>query len=155
MFSMVRFPAVPRELWAVLCCAQIALAITSCGPAAPQPLLGVRLGMTPPQVRDRFDPGSGGSFRSEAMGEDFALVWTPVGSGTVLSARHEFHLGQLVAMRLRVTSDSEIAEGLPIEVTPLSLLARDRVTEGVAITWLARSCPTHTAEVQRRMQSIQ
>ncbi len=128
--------------------------MAACAPPPPDPIFGVRLGMTPAQVRERFDPGVPGTYRSEAMDEDFALVWSPSERGDVLTARHEFHEGQLVAMRLTVASGSRAAGGSPVEATPLSLIARDVVDEGVAVTWLARSCPTHAAEVRRRMQSL-
>ena len=88
------------------------------------------------------------------MGEDFALVWAPSGESDVLNARHEFHLGQLVAMRLTVSASSDVADGPPLEATQLSLVTREVVETGVAVTWLARSCPTHADEVSRRMQSL-
>ena len=133
----------------------VCFCLVGCAPPAPEPILGVRLGMTPTQVRDRFDPAGPGTFRSEAMDEDFALVWEPEADSAVRGARHEFHLGQLVAMRLTVSEDAPEASGAAILTTDLSVLTRESVAEGVAITWLARSCPTHADEVRRRIRDHQ
>ncbi|MBX3275090.1 MAG: hypothetical protein KF729_32800 [Sandaracinaceae bacterium] len=131
----------------------LALAL-GCGPSAPDPILGVRLGMTPAQVRDRFGTAAGGTFRGEAQGEDFALVWAPpeASRSPVRAARHEFHVGQLVAMRLTLDPAAPAAQGPPVELTELSVLTRERVGSDVALTWLARACPTHAEEVRRRIQ---
>lgn len=127
-----------------------------CGPSAPEPILGVRLGMTPPQVRERFGTAVRGSFRSEAMGEDLVLVWTPdEPDASVRSARHEFHLGQLVAMRLVVDPSAPMARGPAMELTEVSILTREPGDDGVEVTWLARSCPTHADEVERRIREHQ
>lgn len=124
-----------------------------CGSSAPDPVFGVRLGMTPPQVRERFAPSPGGTFRSEAQGEDLILVWEPSASpGPVRIARHEFHLGQLVAMRLTLEPSSAEAGGPAMELTGVSVLTRETTESGVELTWLARSCPTHADEVRRRIQ---
>jgi len=125
---------------------------SACGSSAPEPVLGVRLGMTPAQVRERFAPGISGTYRSEAMDEDFALVWEPEGDGPVREARHEFHLGQLVALRLTVDDGADVASGDPMQLTDVSLLTREPTEDGVRITWLARSCPTHADEVRRRIR---
>ena len=132
------------------------LAAMGCGPSAPDPILGVRLGMTPTQVRERFGTAVRGTFRSEAMGEDLALVWTPdEPDASVRSARHEFHVGQLVAMRLVMDPSAPAARGPAMELTEVSILTRERADEGVEVTWLARSCPTHADEVRRRIQEHQ
>jgi len=125
---------------------------SACGSSAPEPVLGVRLGMTPAQVRERFAPGVEGTYRSEAMGEDFALVWEPASDEGVREARHEFHLGQLVALRLTVAEESDVASGDAMQLTDVSLLTREPTEDGVRITWLARSCPTHADEVRRRIR---
>ena len=144
----------PAQRVALLFCGGLCVLAVACTPSAPDPILGVRLGMTPAQVRARFAPGAAGTYRSEAMDEDFALVWEPSAGGDVLGARHEFHEGLLVAVRLSVTTAADVADGPPLEATPLSLLTREVVSERIALTWLARSCPTHAAEVERRMQSV-
>lgn len=128
------------------------LVVASCGSSAPDPILGLRLGTTPSSARERFDPGAPGTFRSEAMGEDLALVWEPEGESDVHGARLEFHLGLLVALRLRTAPSAPPSEGPPMVLTDLSVLTRETTSEEVSITWLARACPTHAAEVRRLVE---
>lgn len=116
------------------------------------PVRGLVLGQGPAQARDRLRVDRPGSFRSSASEEDFALSWTPEEpGGDLASARLEFHLGQLVAVRLALTPDAPEATGPPRVITAASLLTRERRAGVVELTWLARSCPTHAAEVARRM----
>lgn len=117
------------------------------------PIRGLRLGDTPARARDRFEPGSRGAFRGEAMGEDFALVWEPAADGDVRSARLEFHDAMLVALRLRLRASAPEAEGPALQVTEGSILTRERSRGHVELTWIARSCPTHADEVRRRLAS--
>lgn len=120
-------------------------------PATLGPIEGLRLGYTPSMARDRFEPGPRGEFQSEAMGEDQALVWSPVADEEIREARLEFHLGQLVAVRLTADRESELAQGPALEISDTSVLAREPEGERIALTWLARSCPTHADEVSRRI----
>ena len=116
------------------------------------PIRGIRLGYAPAQARERLVTGAPGSFRTVTMDEDFALEWAPTGPGSaLLGARLEFHLGQLVAARLQLSEDAEEASGPRLEVSDASVLTREASPEGVELTWLARSCPTHAPEVQRRL----
>lgn len=116
------------------------------------PIRGLRLGYATSMARSRFTPGASGSYRSEAQGEDLALVWTPSEQGgPVRAARLEFHLGLLVAVRLTLRPDQEEAEGPPLTLSEASLLARDTRDGSVDLTWIARSCPTHAEEVARRI----
>ena len=118
------------------------------------PVRGVRLGTTLTSARDRLQTGQPGDFRTSAIEEDVALDWTPAGDsseGELRSARLEFHLGLLVAMRLRLAPDAPEASGPALEVTEASVLSREPLEDGVQLTWLARSCPTHADEVQRRI----
>lgn len=116
------------------------------------PVRGLRLGLAPSQARRMLTTGAPGSFSTTAMGEDFALVWTPDAAGGALrSARLEFHLGQLVALRLTLAPEAPEARGPELEVSEASLLAREPTPNGVELTWLARSCPTHAEEVRRRI----
>lgn len=116
------------------------------------PIRGLRLGYATSMARERFTPGGEGSYRSEAQGEDLALVWTPASDdGPVKAARLEFHLGLLVAVRLTLRPDQPEASGPPLSVSEASVLTREPGDDGVALTWLARSCPTHAEEVQRRI----
>lgn len=117
------------------------------------PVRGVLLGIGPAQARESLLTGDvPGRFRSSAMGEDFALDWEPTdpSRSELRSARLEFHLGQLVAMRLQVSPDADEAGGAGLEVSPGSILVRESEpgAEGaVRVTWLARTCPTHADEV--------
>ncbi len=114
------------------------------------PIRGLRLGMAPAQARERLDTGTRGSFSTIAMDEDFALQWTPRGDPRELShARMEFHLGQLVALRLRLHPDAAEANGPRLEISEASLLFREPASDAVSLTWLSRNCPTHAGEVRR------
>ncbi len=116
------------------------------------PVQGTRLGTSPSQARQALSTGGPGSFSSVTMGEDFALVWAPEAPDAELrSARLEFHLGQLVALRLLLSPRAPEARGPELEVSTTSVLTRERTPEGVELTWLARSCPTHADEVRRRI----
>jgi hypothetical protein len=126
---------------------------------------GVRLGMTPSDVRERFvAPAPGGAWQAVARGEDFTLEWRPApplaqptttsapdaGGGTAQPARFEFHAGILVGVRLVLSSTDPAAHGAPVDVSTASVLARRGRTDGrVEITLLARDCPTHAEEVHR------
>jgi hypothetical protein len=116
------------------------------------PVRGLRLGIAPAQARAALRTDRPGSFATLAMGEDFALVWTPEAAAGELSlARLEFHLGQLVAVRLTLTPSAPEADGPELEVSEASVLTREPTPEGVELTWLARSCPTHADEVRQRI----
>ena len=121
------------------------LAMGALSPDAPPSLGGLRLGMTPDEVRARFSPGRG-SFRSEVSGSDTALVWEAPGSEP---ARFEFHDGQLVAVRLVVSADSPDALGPVVATTAGSVLSREARPGGeVAALLLSRTCPTHHDEAE-------
>ncbi len=117
------------------------------------PVRGLRLGLSPSQARQMFTPEQAGTYATSAMGEDFALEWIPAApSGALRGARLEFHLGQLVALRLSLAPDAPEARGSGLEASEASLLTREPSPEGgVELTWLARSCPTHADEVRRRI----
>lgn len=121
--------------------------------AALGPVRGVRLGMGAAQVRDRLVTGAPGDFRSEVMGEDYALTWRPSGAPAELkAARLELHLGQLVAVRLTLDPAAPESRGPDFEISNASVLTRTRGDEAVELTWLARSCPTHAGEVRRLIE---
>ena len=115
------------------------------------PVRGLLLGHGPAQARDRLATDVPGTFRSTAIGEDYALDWTPrTEGGRLRSARLEFHLGQLVAVRLSLAPDAAEANGPTFVLTESSVLVREaRPDDTVELTWLARSCPTHADEVRR------
>jgi hypothetical protein len=123
-------------------------------PEALGPIRGLRLGMAPAHARSSLRTEARGSFRGEAMGEDFALVWAPASepsSGPLKAARLEFHSGQLVALRLTLSPDAPEADGPALEATEISVLTRERSGPSVLLTWIARSCPTHADEARRRL----
>lgn len=150
----------PRRRWlaplALLVPALIAgiawVATGTGGGEAVGPVRGLRLGFAPAQARQRLVTDGPGSFSTIAMGEDFALVWAPDAPGGELThARLEFHLGQLVAVRLMFTPAAPEAAGPELEVSDASVLTREPTPDGVELTWLARSCPTHADEVRQRI----
>jgi hypothetical protein len=128
-----------------------ALLLPSRGPEPIGPVRGVRLGLAPSQARRQLTTDGPGSFSTLAMGEDFALVWSPEAPRELRAARMEFHLGQLVALRLTLSPSAPEAQGPALSVSEASVLSRETTPAGVELTWLARGCPTHADEVRRRM----
>lgn len=126
----------------------VTLALASCTEApSSDPLPSVRLGMAPRDVRDRFQPGGQGTWQSRVgAADDTILEWTshdPVSK--VPSARFEFHLGMLVAVRARVAEASAKEER--VEKTARTVSVRRPAPEGgTSVTVLARDCPTHKDE---------
>jgi hypothetical protein len=115
-------------------------------------VLGVRLGMTMKDTRDRFTLASGGSWKIET-GPDAVLSWKNASAGEVRSAAFEFHSALLVAMRFEVAASSSFAKGPAIEVSATRVLAREAqpagAGDGVTLTIIARDCPTHADEVKQ------
>ena len=129
-----------------------ALALFACERSEPDAIPNVRLGMTPRDVRDRFDPSSTGAWQtSVGTGDDTVLEWTSRGakipeSPKVARVRFEFHLGMLVAIRAR-TTENEGAER--VSATPKTVTVRRPDPEGgTSIVVLARDCPTHKDEAE-------
>lgn len=129
--------------------------LPSCtSPPSSEPFPGVRLGMTPRDVRDRFEVGSEGSWQTKLGGgagasDDTVLEWRASSDKTqATSARFEFHLGMLVAIRAR------LREGLAaeqVEATPKTVTLRSPGAAGLGgteVTVLARDCPTHHEEAE-------
>lgn len=114
-------------------------------------LYGVRLGMSPRDVRDRFSP-TGGTWKSDALGDDYSISWeapTPARPGDPLQAKFEFHMGILVAVRARVPSSAALAQGAEYAVTKGAVLRRvEAATHETDLDLLARDCPTHHDEAQ-------
>ena len=137
VLSSLTLPAL-FALWSLLS--------TIASPPAPATLRGVWLGMTPDQVRERYERTGEGSFRAQAIGQDLALDWT----GESPPPRFEFHAGQLVAVRIVVPREAPESTGDRLTASSQSVISREPRPDGsVAITWLARSCPTHADEVSR------
>ncbi len=134
--------------------ASMASSLTACGrETANEALPGVRLGMAPRDVRDRFAPGGAGSWQTNVGGggpgasDDTVVEWSANGdSSRVTHARFEFHLGMLVAVRAHLR---EAAKGEPrIETTPKTVSMLAPVAGGTDVTLLARDCPTHHDEAE-------
>jgi len=108
---------------------------------------GVKLGMLPNDVRDRFD-GAGGQWRT-VPGDGLKLEWTGQGSsgGSVQRAQFEFHNGILVAVRADLTGSDQASKGPGFTSSPVSVQARKASGGGVSYVWIARDCPEHKAEV--------
>ncbi len=148
----------------LLCLALLATLGSACtkGSAVPD-FYGVRLGMTPGEVRTRFTPP--GSFASKATPTDYAMTWEPKGTASrdPYQASFEFHDGILVAIRARVPDSADFAKGHHYVVSTATVLRRlpARATqegpakgpsEWVQVDELARTCPTHAAEAARIIQ---
>jgi hypothetical protein len=110
---------------------------------------GVWLGMTPPDVRERFRAPGTGSWRSE-MQADPVIIWTASSPDPGTTVSFEFHGGVLVAVRAVVPTSDPDAHGPSLDVSTASVLVRRGLTDGrVELTLLARDCPTHAEEVHR------
>jgi hypothetical protein len=131
----------------------IALVMTSSGSSETLgPVRGLRLGTTPVMARRHLTTGGQGEWATTASGEDYALTWTAESPTSDLRrAELEFHLGQLVAVRLLLSPGAPEADGPDLSVSQASVLTRETTPEGVSLVWLARSCPTHADEVRRRI----
>jgi hypothetical protein len=131
----------------------VASAVARCDEGPPA-LLGLRLGLTPDMLRDRYPDAS---FRTE-LGEDVSLIAdAPLAHGVEGGARFEFHDGQLVAVRAILTAEHPEARGDRLVATPGTVLFRgpsssiDATREGrdgVEVRLLARTCPTHHDEAE-------
>ncbi|HVJ88965.1 MAG TPA: hypothetical protein VM580_04115 [Labilithrix sp.] len=120
----------------------------ACSHEAKEALPNVRLGMAPRDVRERFRPGGEGSWQTAlGSGDDTVLEWTSRdGKAPVASARFEFHLGMLVAIRARTTETSTRED---VALTPKTVTVRAPASEGgTSVTVLARDCPTHKDEAE-------
>jgi len=112
---------------------------------------GVRLGMSPRDVRDRFDGGGAGSWQTKVGGgagatDDTVLEWSAVGDATrATTARFEFHLGMLVAVRAHLRQPAGPER---VDLTPKTVALRAPGGGGTDVTILARDCPTHHEEAE-------
>jgi hypothetical protein len=136
------------RLVAPLRLAVMVLALGACdrGATGEGPLPNVRLGMTPRDVRERFEPGGAGTWQTRVgAGEDTALEWTSHDEAAkVPTARFEFHLGMLVAVRARV---KEPAKAEHVETTARTVTwTKPSASGGSDVVSLARDCPTHKEE---------
>jgi len=128
------------------------LATPACSKAdASEALPAVRLGMSPRDVRDRFESGTPGAWQTKLGAtptDDTVLEWTAKdpAEARVPSARFEFHLGMLVAVRasLREPVGSEA-----VAATEKTVSVRAPAAKGSTLTVLARDCPTHRDEAEQ------
>lgn len=132
-------------------------ALAACGrEPVNEAIPGVRLGMTPRDVRARFESGAGGEGAWQTklgagagVSDDTVLEWTASSQeGRASSARFEFHLGMLVAVR------AHLREGLAaerVDLTPKTVTLRSPGAPGAGgtdVTILSRDCPTHRQEAE-------
>ena len=110
--------------------------------------------MVPRDVRDRFTQ-TGGAWTSEAAKDDYAIVWTAPANAPAdapQTAKFEFHMGSLVALRADVPKSATIASGDDVIVTQSTVLKRSPSGNLVHLDVLARECPTHAEEAKRLTQ---
>jgi hypothetical protein len=131
-----------------------ALAIGASGCSRDEPaaldgsIAAVRLGMAPRDVRARFAPGSAGQWQTKAgVEDDTVLEWTGGPDARIETARFEFHLGMLVAIRESVRKGTGPDD---VVATPKTVaLRKTSPGDGAGeITVLSRDCPTHHAEAE-------
>jgi hypothetical protein len=132
---------------------QIALCVlaSACskGPAIDE-MHGVRLGMTPAEVRARFEPEGTFSMTPGDEGE-LRLDWRAVGEQVLTEARFEFHEGLLVAIRAKHGAEATSVQRL--EVSPWAVrVARVDANNRAETLLLARGCPAHESEVQELLE---
>lgn len=132
----------------------LALALAGCSraEASQDALPGVRLGMTPHDVRERLVTGGEGAWQTKlgAAADDTAIEWTAkdATAARVPAAHFEFHLGMLVAIRAEVREPLTPNEET-VAKTIRSVTVRKPARAGVtAVTVLARDCPTHHDEAE-------
>ncbi len=122
-----------------------------CSREAPDAVPGVRLGMSPRDVRDRFDESGQGAWRTNVSSgpganDDTVLEWSAaVPASRATHARFEFHLGMLVAVRAHLR---EGASSERVDLTAKTVTLRTAAAGGIDVTILARDCPTHHEEAE-------
>ena len=129
-----------------------ALGLPACSRETPNEVVpGVRLGMAPRDVRDRFDGGGEGVWQTKVGGgagasDDTVLEWNASGDKTrATHARFEFHLGMLVAVRAHLREPIGASK---VDLTPKTVTVRAPEGGGTEVTILARDCPTHHDEAE-------
>lgn len=142
---------------ALLSCASLASLSACRHDAASETLPGVRLGMAPRDVRDRFVGGADGAWQTNVGGgpgasDDTVVEWSSSNEKTrVTHARFEFHLGMLVGVRAHLRDGGGQGEAR-VEATPKTVTmvapASGSGSGGSDVTMLARDCPTHHDEAE-------
>jgi len=127
-----------------------ALSLGACDKRPPT-FHGVELGMTPRDVRDRFDVK--GKFEvAPSSGDDFTMKFEPEKGSTVTTAQFEFHGGALVAVRSDVTATDPASRGEAFVVSRSAVLHRVRKPDLAHVDLVARDCPTHRVEAEQLVQ---
>lgn len=118
--------------------------------SASEAMPAIRLGMSPRDVRDRFDGGGEGTWQTKLAAktaEDTVLEWVardPAQARTS-TARFEFHLGMLVAVRAHLRE----AAAAKMEATEKTVSVLEPSPQGGSdLTILSRDCPTHHEEAE-------
>jgi hypothetical protein len=127
--------------------------LAACTKPEPDAVPGVRLGMTPHDVRERLVTGGEGTWQTRvgAAADDTALEWTAkdADKARVPHATFEFHLGMLVAVRAQVRERTSAPAEESVATTPRTVTLRRATPSGVTdVTVLARDCPTHHEEAE-------
>lgn len=108
---------------------------------------GTRLGMSPRDVRERFAPGGEGTWQTSlGGGDDTILEWRSTGASKYRSARFEFHLGMLVAIRAH--AEGGVTEESVTATPKIVTVVRPSSEGGTDIDILSRDCPTHHDEAE-------
>jgi hypothetical protein len=125
-----------------------ALVLAACSASTIPDFYGVRLGMSPRDVRERFAGGQG-AWTSEATRDDYAVHWTAAAGHEASlpdAATFEFHTGALVAVRADLPASASFARGHARIVTKSAVLSLSRGSGKLHADLLARDCPTHATE---------
>jgi hypothetical protein len=123
--------------------------VTGCASSDAEAVPHVRLGMAPRDVRERFEPGTEGTWQTAlGSGDDTVLEWAARDAkAPIAQARFEFHLGMLVAIRAHA---AEASARENVSTTKKTVTLRAPAPEGgTNVTVLARDCPTHHDEAER------
>lgn len=129
--------------------AVLALVFAACGETRIPDFHGVRLGMTPREVRDRFDVRGDFRVATGSATDDVTMSFAPAKPTSIESVRFEYHMGALVAVRADVTDTDPAWSGDPTIVMRAEVLHRERAASFMHIDWISRECPTHAAEANR------
>lgn len=127
---------------------------TGCSRAdAAEALPAIKLGMSPRDVRARFEPSTQGSWTTKigsSPGDDTILEWVAADttSARITTAKFEFHLGMLVAIRAHLR-EPVAAEVIDLTAKTVSSRAPSGPSgPGSDLVVLARDCPTHRDEAE-------
>ncbi len=113
---------------------------------------GARLGMTPGDVRSRFDVP--GELRAGTGEDGTYTLELESAAGTVRSARFEFHEGVLVAVRAELDPRDPSAGRTGLSLSDSTVRKTSAgANGGLELTLIARDCPTHADEVRTLISS--